>query len=242
MATAMAMVVVAAVLSVIPAGSARASSAADADGRRVAARAVADPGYVVAPGIVFNHPFRKKNRARIQRKIINTVRNVPAGETIRLATWNFDSPRLEKVFVNAHRRGVSVQIVMSRGLARTQGAGGSYRILRSALAAGNADRPSSMRSWIRTCRSTCRGGGGAMHFKFMLVSRSGATSWVVSQGSGNFTGAAAVQQFNDWTTVTENKALWDGWTAIWNEAVKDRDFPAARFSTGGVTSVFAAQG
>ncbi|NYD32779.1 hypothetical protein BJ958_004325 [Nocardioides kongjuensis] len=78
-----------------------------------------------------------------------------------------------------------------------------------------------------------------MHFKFMLVSRSGATNWVVSQGSGNFTGAAAVQQFNDWTTVTENKALWDGWINIWNQAVKDRNFPAVRFTTGEITSTFA---
>ncbi|GAA4081598.1 phospholipase D-like domain-containing protein [Nocardioides kongjuensis] len=232
------MVAAAVVLSLFPLRPAHAGSLAGGELQRLSARA-ADPSYVVAPGIVFNHPFRKKKRTRIQRKIINTVRNVPAGETIRLATWNFDSPILARAFIKAHRRGVSVQIIMSRGLARAQGAGGSYQTLRSALGKGNADRPPSMRSWIRTCRYTCRGKGGAMHFKFMLVSRSGATNWVVSQGSGNFTGAAAVQQFNDWTTVTENKALWDGWINIWNQAVKDRNFPAVRFTTGEITSTFA---
>ncbi|MBM7520275.1 phospholipase D-like domain-containing protein [Nocardioides nitrophenolicus] len=206
-----------------------------------------DPARVVTPGIVFNHPFRStKKKTRIQRKIISTVKNVPAGETIRLMTWNFDSPKLTKVFVNAHKRGVSVQIIMARGLAKSQGPGRSYPTLRKALAKGNADRPKPLRSWIRTCASTCRGKGGAMHSKLMLVSRSGATSWIAMQGSGNFTGAAAVQQFNDWTTITENQPLYDGWMTMWKQAKKDKNTKPLRFTvpsttTPGstITSIFA---
>ncbi|WP_181411002.1 hypothetical protein [Nocardioides humi] len=77
-----------------------------------------NPAFVVKPGIVFNHPFKKKKRTKIQRKIIKTVKNVEAGQTIRLMTWNFDSPIYNKVFIAAHKRGVSVQIIMARGLAR----------------------------------------------------------------------------------------------------------------------------
>ncbi|WP_408899383.1 phospholipase D-like domain-containing protein [Nocardioides sp. R1-1] len=198
-----------------------------------------DPSYVVTPGIVFNHPFRKKKRTKIQRKIIHTVKNVPAGESIRLMTWNFDSPKLAKKFINAHRRGVSVQIIMARGLARSQGPGRSYPVLRKALAKGNAERPKSQRSWIRTCVATCRGKGGAMHSKLMLVSRSGATSHIAMQGSGNFTGAAAVQQFNDWTTITENPAVYDGWMTMWKQAKKDRNTKPLRFTVGTITSMFA---
>ncbi|WGY04472.1 phospholipase D-like domain-containing protein [Nocardioides sp. QY071] len=212
------------------------AAGADTVGRTAAKRAP-DPAYVVAPGIVFNHPFRgTKKKTKIQRKIIKTVKNVPAGESIRLMTWNFDSPRLAKVFINAHKRGVSVQIIMSRGLAKGQGPGRSYPTLRKALAKGSPDRPKELRSWIRTCSSTCRGKGGAMHDKLMLVSRSGATSWIAMQGSGNFTGAAAVQQFNDWTTITENQPLYDGWMTMWKQAKKDKPAKVLRFTVPSTTT------
>ncbi len=212
-----------------------------------AAKSAPDPTYVVQPGITFNHPFRStKKKTKIQRQIVKTVKNVPAGESIRVMTWNFDSPRLTKVFVKAHQRGVSVQIIMARGLARTQGPGRSYPTLRKALKKGSADRPKELRSWIRTCVSTCRGKGGAMHSKLMLVSRSGTTNWIAMQGSGNFTGAAAVQQFNDWTTITENQPLYDGWMTMWNQAKKDKNTKPLRFTvpsttTPGatITSIFA---
>ena len=205
-------------------------------GRTPAAQAAPDPAYVVKPGIVFNHPFRSaKKKTKIQRRIVTTVKNVPAGESIRVMTWNFDSPRLAKVFAKAHRRGVSVQIIMSRGLARSQGPGRSYPTLRKALSKGNAERPKALRSWIRTCSSTCRGKGGAMHSKLMLVSRSGATRWIAMQGSGNFTGAAAVQQFNDWTTITENQPLYDGWMTMWKQAKKDENAKPLRFTVPSTT-------
>ncbi len=207
----------------------------------------AEPGYVVKPGVTFNHPFRKaKQKTKIQRKIIQTVKHVKAGQTIRVMTWNFDSPVLNRAFIKAHNKGASVQIIMARGLARGQGPRQSYPILMSALKKGNADRPKEMRSWIKTCVSTCRGKGGAMHSKLMLVSKSGATNWIVMQGSGNFTGAAAVQQFNDWTTVTENQGLYDGWMAMWDQARKDKPAPPLRFTVPStnvpgatITSMFA---
>ncbi|WP_181411001.1 phospholipase D-like domain-containing protein [Nocardioides humi] len=112
-------------------------------------------------------------------------------------------------------------------------------MLRNALKKGNADRPKELRSWIRTCVSTCRGKGGAMHSKLMLVSRSGATNWIVMQGSGNFTGAAAYNQFNDWTTVTEDQAVYEGWMQMWKQSTKDKNFPPLRFTVGNITSIFA---
>ncbi|TQK70138.1 phospholipase D-like domain-containing protein [Nocardioides sp. SLBN-35] len=194
-----------------------------------------NPAYVVTPGITFNHPFKAKKRGAIQRKIIKTLKNVEPGQTVRVMTWNFDSPLLAGKMIAAHNRGVSVQIIMARGLAREQGSHRSYGVLTRALKKGNADRPKELRSWIRTCSATCRGKGGAMHNKMMLVSKSGATNWIVMQGSGNFTGAAAVQQFNDWTTVTENQALYDGWMTMWNQAKKDKKFPALQFTVPSTT-------
>ena len=206
--------------------------------RQVAAKP--NPAYVVKPGITFNHPFRHGKRGKIHRRIVKALKNAPAGASVRVITWNFDSPYLARKFIAAHQRGVSVQIIMSRGLARSQGGNPqrSYPMMMRAFARDN-DRPRELRSWIRTCKQTCRGRRGSMHPKLMLVSRSGATNWIVMQGSGNFTGAAAVQQFNDWTTVTENKALYDGWMHMWNQAVQDRNFPVLRFTVGNITSMFA---
>ncbi|GAA1534597.1 phospholipase D-like domain-containing protein [Nocardioides humi] len=219
------------------ASRADAAPAAPAAAAPVAAKKAPDPTYVVTPGIVFNHPFKKtKKKMKIHRKIKKAVKNVPAGETIRLMTWNFDSPKLANVFVKAHKRGVSVQIIMARGLARGQGPGGSYNVLKRALEKGNADRPKALRSWIRTCSATCRGKGGAMHSKLMLISRSGATSHIAMQGSGNFTGAAAVQQFNDWTTITENQPLYDGWMLMWKQAKKDKNVKPLRFTVPSTTT------
>jgi len=200
-----------------------------------------NPAYVVKPGITFNHPFRNGQRGKIHRKIVKTLKNVPAGGRVRVITWNFDSPYLARKFIAAHERGVSVQIIMSRGLARSQGGNlaRSYPMMMRAFARGDADRPAELKSWIRTCKQTCRGKKGSMHSKLMLVDHSGATDWIVMQGSGNFTGAAAVQQFNDWTTVTENQALYDGWMHMWNQATQDRNFPALRFTTGNITTMFA---
>jgi len=225
--------------AVVGAASVEAGSgeASDAPARSVRNRP--NPAYVVKPGITFNHPFRPKKRGAIHRKIIKTLKNVEAGQTVRVMTWNFDSPLLASKMIAAHRRGVSVQIIMARGLARAQGMHRSYGVLLRGLKKGNADRPKELRSWIRTCSATCRGKGGAMHNKMMLVSRSGATNWIVMQGSGNFTGAAAVQQFNDWTTITENQAVYDGWMTMWNQAKKDKSFPALRFTVGNITTMFA---
>ncbi|MCR1782053.1 hypothetical protein KVF89_05860 [Nocardioides carbamazepini] len=200
-----------------------------------AARNKPNPGFVVKPGITFNHPFKKSKRGAIHRKIVKTLKNVEEGQTVRIMSWNFDSPYLASKVIAAHKRGVSVQVIMARGLAREQGMHRSYGVLLRALKKGNADRPKELRSWIRTCSATCRGKGGAMHNKMMLVSRSGATNWIVMQGSGNFTGAAAVQQFNDWTTTTENQALYDGWMTMWNQAKKDKSFPALQFTVPSTT-------
>ncbi|GAA3540558.1 phospholipase D-like domain-containing protein [Nocardioides daeguensis] len=201
----------------------------------VAAKRKPDPTAVVTPGITFNHPFKAAKRGAIQRKIIKTVRNVEAGQTIRVMTWNFDSPLLAGKLIAAHKRGVSVQVIMARGLAKAQGMHRSYGVLLRALKKGNADRPRELRSWIRTCTATCRGKGGAMHSKMMLVSRSGASNWIVMQGSGNLTGAAAVQQFNDWTTTTDNQALYDGWMTMWEQAKKDKSFPSLQFTVPSTT-------
>ncbi len=195
--------------------------------------------FKVKQEVVFNHPFVKGREAAIHRKIISTVKHVKKGEKIRVMTWNFDSPALHWAMINAHRRGATVQILMSRGLSKTQGPGRSYPTLKRELAVKNKQRKKKRRSWIRTCSSTCRGRGGAMHSKLMLVSKAGKSKHIVMQGSANFTGAAAFNQFNDWTTDVGRKSQYKGWMAMFRQAKKDRDYSPLRFKNGDVVSMFA---
>jgi len=206
---------------------------------RPSARKKAAKPFKVTSGITFNHPFRKGRRAAIHNKIVSTLRHVKKGQTVRAMTWNFSSPRLVHAFIAAHKRGVSVQILMSRNLAWAQGPKGSFPTLQRALAKGNKKRPADLRSWIRTCYKTCRGKGGAVHDKLMLVSKSGITKWIVMEGSGNFTGAAAYNQFNDWVTLTNRRGLYEGWMKMWRQARRDKPVKPLRFKKGDVLSMFA---
>ncbi len=228
------------VVALILAGSASVAPANAASGAaRKGKAATTTKPFVVTSGITFNHPFRKNQRAAIHNKMISTLRHVKAGQTVRAVTWNFDSPRLAGAFIGAHKRGVSVQIIMSRPLAMAQGRGGSYQTLKRALAKNNKRRPAALRSWIHTCFKTCRGKGGAMHDKLMLVSQSGVTKYIVMEGSANFTGSAAYNQFNDWVTITEKEGVYRGWMKMWNQMRKDRPVGALRFRNGDIVSMFA---
>jgi hypothetical protein len=222
----------------VPAAAQTAARAAVSAKKTKKAQKTTKP-FVVTSGITFNHPFRKGRQAAIQNKIVSTLRHVKKGQTVRVMTWNFDSPRLAGALIAAHKRGVSVQIIMSRPLAMSQGPGRSYPTLRNALAKGNQKRPATLRSWIHTCFKTCRGNGGAMHDKLMLVSQSGKTKDIVMEGSANFTGAAAYNQFNDWVTITNKPGVYKGWMKMWNQARKDKPVAALRFRKGDILSMFS---
>jgi phosphatidylserine/phosphatidylglycerophosphate/cardiolipin synthase-like enzyme len=172
-------------------------------------------------GVTFNAPGSQA----INSKVLRAIAHTPRKGKIRAMTWNFNS----WVFVNrlraAHKRGVSVRIIMARSLAREQGARGPYNVLRRALAAGNAKRKPALRSWFRTCSNSCRGKGGAMHTKMYLFSKVGAAKQVVMSSSANMTGSAASNQWNDMFTITDRKVPYKTSITVFNEAAKDRPAP-----------------
>lgn len=188
--------------------------------------------FHVADGVLFNTPF--SNQYRIMSKQLREIRHTFKGAKIRIMSWNFQSNAITDALIAAHKRGVSVRIFMARTLVNP-----NFRRLGNALKQGNRHRPPDMRSWARTCNHSCRGKGGAMHAKWMTISKSGATQWVVGEGSANLTTAAAVNQWNDWLTTTGNRTIYRGFQKVFRQATHDRKYPAVQFRTGNILTWFA---
>ena len=64
-------------------------------------------------GPYFNDPHRKAGHFRIESKIIDTIRHVPKGATIRIAVYSFDRLPVANALVAAHRRGVKMQMLLN---------------------------------------------------------------------------------------------------------------------------------
>lgn len=199
----------------------------DRDGRRAKFR--------IAPGVTFNSPFGRQYT--IKNKISRAIRHTPKGEKIRAMSWNFNAVGLTNDLIAAHRRGVSVRVFMARSLVNPE-----FRRLTNALKVGNRKRPRAMRSWTRTCSNSCRGKGGAMHSKWVTISKAGRSRKVVMQGSANLTGAAAVNQWNDWFTTVGKGPIYKGYQRVFRESTRDRKAPAFTVRDGDTLAWFAPRG
>jgi len=196
------------------------------------------PRYTVAQGPTFTNPLDASSQ-RINKKIVRVINHTRRGAIIRMASWNFDSYRYVGALTAAHERGVSVRLIMARTLAAAQGPGGPYGTLKRNLAgSGNDQRPAPQRSWFRTCSHSCRGIGGAMHSKFYIFSRSGASDRIVMNTSANLTAAAARVQWNDLFTVVGRKITYDSYLNVFNQMTLDRKAKYAQFTDGSIVGWF----
>ena len=85
--------------------------------------------YRPSPGVTFNRPGQQA----VNDKVLRAIRHARHGSKIRAMTWNFNSWVFVRALRSAHKRGVSVRILMARSLAQEQGRGGPYNTLRRAL-------------------------------------------------------------------------------------------------------------
>ncbi len=181
-------------------------------------------------GVRFNEPRDPAQSHTINRYIRNAIANSPAGSQIRLVTWNFSNALYVNDIIAAHKRGVSVRIIMANGLAEAQGAGSYYPRTRAALAKGNKKRSEDMTSWFRTCKNSCRGREGIQHGKFFMFSRTGGRNNVVMSTSANLTDAAADVQWNDLLTIVNRPVTWANYTKIFKQMSRDKPIKRAFYS------------
>jgi phosphatidylserine/phosphatidylglycerophosphate/cardiolipin synthase-like enzyme len=194
--------------------------------------------YQVKQGLTLINPLNA-TRDDIAVQIMRAVNHSFKGSRIRIATWNFDSWRFVGALTAAHKRGVSVRLILSRQLFIAQGPRGPAGSLARNLAGfGNAKRPANMRSKVLTCDHSCRGRGGAMHSKFYVFSKSGKSKRVVMNSSANLTAASRNVQWNDLYTVVDSRIAYRAYMDVFKEMELDKPSAYADFTDGKIYGFF----
>ena len=187
--------------------------------------------YVPRTGPAFNNPYGKPAAVRRLIKQVNrTIDSVPRGGRIRISAWNVRSGAITRSLIRAHKRKVSVQVVMDRANWNPNNRNIDAARLAGALKVGNKDRPKSKKSFVRRCISSCRGKHGIPHSKFFLFNkvrvkknkRVKTVRWVAMYGSYNATELGATIQWNDLYTVKEQEPRYKNFLDVFNEMVKDK--------------------
>lgn len=184
--------------------------------------AAAPPAVAAVPaaetGAFFNNP--EGDRAR-QYAIVNHItRNIKASAryaeshrahpTIRVAIYSLTIPAFADALLDAHKRGVNVQVIMDHH---------AINDLWRRLAAGlNRPRWEGDTSFARTCGSggACLTGypGSSVHAKFFSFSLGG--QWAVTVSSANPTVAQAEVAWNHAYTVAGNATLYAAFVKYFN--------------------------
>jgi len=206
-----------------PSAAVLAPTASRADDTALATQTYGRVGhYTPAAGVLFNNPLSDEGSHRINRHVRLSINSSPKGSKIRVMSWNIKSDLYVRSLIDAHKRGVSVRIIMSNGLAEDQSSTGAYTKLKTALSKGNRTRSATMKSWVRTCKSSCRGVHGIAHAKYYVFSHTGKARYVVMVGSANMTEVAAMNQWNDMFTVVGRKKVYSRYLKVFAEAGLDQ--------------------
>jgi phosphatidylserine/phosphatidylglycerophosphate/cardiolipin synthase-like enzyme len=178
--------------------------------------------YTPPSGVRLNNPLGDRaHRQVILRHLLRTINSTPRGSLIRIATWNLRSKAAVDALLAAHRRGVSVRVVIDRGNANPDNPNPGFDRLQRGLQYNQAHRRSWMTSWAFACASACRAPGGIAHTKFYLFSHAGTAHDVVMYGSANLTDLAAGFQWNDLFTLRDRPALYTWMLKIFQEMALD---------------------
>jgi phosphatidylserine/phosphatidylglycerophosphate/cardiolipin synthase-like enzyme len=172
-------------------------------------------------GAVFNDPVAGGAPAgRVIRRIEKAIDATPRGAVIRIATYTFQLQSTADALAAASRRGVRVRVVVD-GKHTPPGP----------LVAGM--RKAGVRV-VRADGAARSAGGGSMHVKLYLFSRTGASSDVVMTGSTNLAEGSVERMWTDLFTVVGNTALYDGYVRFHSELMRDEPVadPYRRFGSG----------
>jgi phosphatidylserine/phosphatidylglycerophosphate/cardiolipin synthase-like enzyme len=173
-----------------------------------------------AYGITYNNA-NGKSRYRNLHKILRAINHAPRGSSIRMVTWSYFYGPGTDALIAAHKRGVSVRLVMARAKSKESH---DYRRLKRALGRyGNKYRPYALKSGAKACAATCRGHAGTMHAKMFMFSRTGPATDVIMWGSPNFTRASATLQWNDLFTWKYHPTLYDYGMSIFDQMWQDKE-------------------
>lgn len=163
--------------------------------------------YTPSTGATFNRPVGTTAEQRaIFTHINKTIEATPPGATIRFAVYSFAEKATATRLINAHQRGVRVQLIFNAHQVYEQ-----ERRLQAALGKNPARR-----SFAMFCEGSCRGVKGNMHQKVFLFSKAGKAENIVMVGSDNMTRNNAVNQWSDVYTVVGDPALYFTYAGVFD--------------------------
>ncbi|CAB4692252.1 MAG: hypothetical protein F2667_02590 [Actinobacteria bacterium] len=199
--------------------------------------------YIVREGVTLNSPLGTSETKRaILDKILGAIRHTRPGGTLKIMTWNFNSPEAVTALLGAQDRGVVVRVLMDANNNDEDTDNPVWRRLRAGLKANNPRNATfAEKSVAKTCQGSCRGGGGASHAKFFLFPRVGNFEKVLIQGSANLTTAAAANQWNEIFTYVGRAQIYDFAEAVFDEMWLDKPVPGPfrSFDSGKYGLVFS---
>ncbi len=195
--------------------SANAADLSATAGNRVAQRKRKAGAYTPSTGALLSDPMIPGRNRNILAKVIKSVRNTAKGEYIRVVVWNYDDRQVTNALLDADRRGVNVQIVVSGAVANA-----NWSRTRAQL-----NRRSNDESFALKCTGGCRSRTKIMHAKYIIFSRIHQAKNVSMFGSFNLTTPAGNRQWNDMVT-TRDQGLYTALEETFNEYAKDVIIPA----------------
>jgi phosphatidylserine/phosphatidylglycerophosphate/cardiolipin synthase-like enzyme len=165
-------------------------------------------------GAFFNNPHVNSQRFRIERRLIDTLRHVPKGETVRIAAYSFDRVPMANALIAAHKRGVKIQMLLNDHQDTH-----AMKMVRAALGTNRWGK-----SFIYKCKEGCRTFADQyrnLHSKFYMFTRAGKSKDVMAIGSHNMTRNAIYHQWNDAYFMSGNKPLFRQFTSVFKDMKHD---------------------
>ena len=169
--------------------------------------------YDPPAGVTFNYPLGTLDAQQAIRRHINrTIDSPPAGARIEILSWNIRDDLFVDKLIAAHKRLVTVRVLIAHGNWSKDNPNELMDRLRQALLTegrpwSNDLRPRAERSRAKGRNRSCRGTRGIAHAKHYLFSHVGPSlddpiaTDVVMHGSANATIVATNQQWNDIHTL-----------------------------------------
>jgi len=207
------------------------ATAATAAVQLVAEQQRARRAFTPRTGVIHTDP-RRADRRKLLNHIMKSISSTRRRQTIRIISWNVASREFVNRLINAHKRGVSVRLLMSLG--KAEGNSNFYQ-LRRALKKNRKGMtlPRKYRSWARACDRSCRGRRGIAHSKLFIFSKVGRAERVVMSSSANATEVAVQYQWNDLFTMVGSKPIYNGFMRAFAESARDRPVRRAYRTFGG---------
>ena len=169
--------------------------------------------YLPTPGATFNMPRSTADKEyRIERTIVAAIRHAKKGSLIRISLFSFDRKPVAQALIDAHKRGVQVQILLNNHQVTP-----AQRMLHRALGKNRWNK-----NFSYECSHGCRSTGENNHIKFFLFSHTGKARDVVMTGSVNFTSNAVKNQYNDVYVKNDAPKLYDTFNVLFSQMRKDK--------------------